>query len=60
MPSFGHMLNLATSPCHSVGFCIVLFLALELNSRAVSSEACISAAKYEYSEIFWKPALKSI
>ena len=36
-------------------FSIVLCLVLALNSWAVESKVCISAAKYEHSPFFWKP-----
>ena len=60
MPSFGHMLSLATSPCHSVGFCIVLCIVSALNSQAIQSEACISAAEYKHLPFFLEAVLKCL
>ena len=48
----GTCASLVTSHCHSVGFCIVVSA---LNSQAIQSKACISAAKYKKPlSFFWK------
>ena len=43
----GTCVSLATSHCHSVSFCIALCAVSALNSQALQSEACISAAKHK-------------
>ena len=48
----GTWVSLTTSHCHSVSFCIALSVVSALNSRAIQSEACISAAKYKRSSFF--------
>ena len=52
LSSYFSFASLATSRCRSVGFCIELCVVSALNSRAIQSEACISAAKYERSSFF--------
>ena len=53
-PEYAPCVNLATSCCCSIRFCIALCVVLALNSWAVQSKACISAAKYDCSLFFWK------
>ena len=53
----GTYVSLVNSYCHSVSFCVVLSVISVLNSQAIQSEACISAAKYKHLPFFsgfWK------
>ena len=52
--------NLMTSHCHSVGSCIALCVVSALNSWAIQSQACISAADYKVVAIFLESVLKII
>ena len=54
----GTCVSLATSHCYSANFCIVLCVVLVLNSWAIQSEACISAADYKCSPFFLDPCWK--
>ena len=46
--------SLAASCCHSVDSALHRVVSV-LNSQAIQSMACISAAKYEHLAFFWKP-----
>ena len=50
----GKCVSLATPCCHTFGFCIAPCVVSALNCRAIRSEACIFAAKYQHSPFFWK------
>ena len=50
----GACVSLTTSPCCSVGLCTMRCVISALNSWASQSKACISAAKYKCSPLFWK------
>ena len=52
--------NLMTSHCRSVGYCIALCVVSALNSRAIQSQACISATDYKVVAIFLESVLKII
>ena len=52
--------NLMTSHCRSVGSCIALCVVSALNSWAIQSRACISAADYKVVAIFLESVLKII
>ena len=50
----GVCVSLASSPCRRFSFCVALCIVSALNSRAIQSEDCISAANHECWTFFWK------